>query len=220
MANALAPRREELAPTAPRSLQGATARLLRAGKQPVRAAFLARGLNALTRLAENLEEKALGDAVGAPSDYAVLLSVLGEPEAVAELQRQDPLARARLRGLHTRAHLLEAEGGSLTAEEAAKRLHLTRQAVDKRRRAGRLLGLHVGRRGYAYPAWQFGEHGVLPGLEEVLADLRDHDPWMQVGFFLNGNVRLNGKAPLAELRHGHIEAVRHAARAYGEQGAA
>lgn len=220
MAHVFATRRKQPAPTAPRSLQGATARLLRAGRQPVRAAFLARGLNALMRLAENLEEQALGNAAGAPSDYAVLLSALGEPEAVTDLQSQDPLARARLRGLHARVQLLEAEGGPLTGEEVAGLLHLTRQAVDKRRRAGRLLGLSLGRRGYVYPAWQFGRNGVLPGLEEVLVDLRAHDPWMQAGFFLNGHTRLGGKTPVAELRRGHLVAVRRAARAYGEQGAA
>jgi len=78
----------------------------------------------------------------------------------------------------------------------------------------------MGRRGYAYPSWQFGDDGVLPGLEEVLQDLGSHDSWTQVGFFLNGNVRLGDETPLAELKRGHAEAVRRAARAYGEQGAA
>jgi len=135
------------------------------------------------------------------------------------LQRDDLLARARLRGLDARARLLQAEGGPLSVDAVGRLLHITRQAVDKRRRAGRLLGLRIGRRGYAYPSWQFGEAGTLPGLEEVLLDLLNHDPWMQVGFFLNGNVRLGGESPLAELRRGHVEAVQRAARAYGEQGA-
>ncbi len=203
----------------PRSLAHATARMLQAGDQPVRAAFLARVLNALAHLAPRLEERTLGDAAGAPSDYAALLYALEAPEALDLLRQDDPLAPARARGLRARAQLLEAEGGTFTAEEVAGLLGLTRQAVDKRRRAGRLLALRVGRRGYAYPAWQFGQDGVLPGFEAVLADLRDHDPWARVGFFLNGNHYLDGASPLTELRRGNVAAVQRAARNYGEQGA-
>jgi len=220
MPHTLTVQRKKTPPAVPHSLRAATARLLEAGKRPIHAAFLARGLNALARLAENLEESALSDAAGAQSDYAVLLSALEQPDAITTLQHDDPLARARLRGLDARARLLQAEGGPLSVDEGARFLHITRQGVDKRRRAGRLLGLRIGRRGYAYPSWQFSEAGVLPGLEEVLRDLRDHDPWIQVGFLLNGNTRLGGASPLAELRRGHLEVVRRAARAYGEQGAA
>jgi hypothetical protein len=220
MPNNSSMQREEVVQAVPRSLREATARLLRAGKRPVHTAFLARGLNALARLAENLEEGALSHAAGAPSDYAVLLYALEEPNVLTVLRRENPLARARLRGLDARTRLLEAEGGPLTVDEVARLLRITRQAVDKRRRVGRLLGLRTGRRGYAYPSWQFSNEGMLSGLEEVLADLHGHDPWTQVGFFLNGNVRLGGKTPLAELRRGHVEAVRRAARVYGEQGAA
>lgn len=203
----------------PRSLVESAARVLRAADQPARAAFLARALNALARLAPRLEERALGDAAGALSDYAALLSALEQPDALGALQAEDLLATARVRGLRARAHLLAAEGGTLSVEAAANLLGVTRQAINKRRRAGRLLALSTGRHGYAYPAWQFGANSVLPGLEEVLADLHEHDPWTQAGFFLNGSLDLDGAAPLGELRRGNIAAVRRAAQRYGEQGA-
>jgi hypothetical protein len=71
-----------------------------------------------------------------------------------------------------------------------------------------------------YPVWQFSQGGTLPGLEEVLTELRGHDPWMQVIFMLSENTRLSGLAPLHELRHGHVDEVRRAARMLGEHGAA
>ena len=43
---------------------------------------------------------------------------------------------------------------------------------------------------------------------------------MRAAFFLSGDPRLNGATPLEELRRGNIEAVRRAASAYGEHGAA
>lgn len=100
-------------------------------------------------------------------------------------------------------------------------LGVTQQAVDKRRRAGKLLAVPVGR-GYRYPAWQFDERGrggVLPGLEEVLESFGVEEPWMRASFFLRRNGRLDDRRPLDVLREGEMEAVKRAARAYGEHGA-
>jgi hypothetical protein len=145
---------------------------------------------------------------------------LQSPEALAPLKTVDPLLDARLRGIAARQRLVEGHGGALTADEVAKLLNITRQAVDKRRRNGQLLAVELGRRGYYYPAWQFGESGTLPGLENVLKALTDDDPWMQLAFFIAPNPRLDGRAPYQALAGGRLEAVLIAAQAYGEQGAA
>lgn len=55
------------------------------------------------------------------------------------------------RGLRRRETLLPVEGSALSAEKAASALGIIRQGVDERRRAGRLLAVTVGRRGYLYP---------------------------------------------------------------------
>jgi hypothetical protein len=200
-------------------VDSAVARLREASRHPLRAVFLTRALNALVDLSALLPEREVGEVSQAPSDYAVLLRGLEMPEATEALQRYDPLAAARLRGLRAKERLLQAEGGTISAEEAGRRLHLTRQAVDKRRRAGRLLALSGGRRGYAYPLWQFQDHGLLPGLPEVFTDLSRHDAWMQLAFFLQENPYLDGAVPLVRLRQGDVAAVRRAAQGYGEHGA-
>jgi hypothetical protein len=102
----------------------------------------------------------------------------------------------------------------------ATHLGLTRQAVDKRRRANKLVGLAVGRHGYRYPLWQFGRSGTVRGLEDVLAVLSRHDPWSQVIFMLSPSDRLDGAIPLDTLLDGQIEEVRNAAALFGEHGAA
>jgi hypothetical protein len=150
----------------------------------------------------------------------VLLGALEQPRAIEALRKEDPFAAARLRGLRMREEMLNAEGGVLSASQMASRLHITRQAVDKRRRAGKLLAVELGRRRWLYPAWQVADGQVLPGLEEVLSDLSEHDCWIQLGFFLSGDYRLGEKTPLDALRRGRLQDVRMAARAYGEHGAA
>lgn len=186
---------------------------------PLRAAFATRALNALLRLAETLPEKDLSVAVSAQSDAGtVLLGLLARPSVAA---LNDPLFAARVRGVAARDELLAQEGGLLRGEDVAKLLHVSRQAVDRRRIQGKLLGLELGRRGFLYPAWQLGESGTLSGLERVLVSLRDKEvsPLAQVRFFLSGSSRLRGQRPLDRLREGDIDAVMRDAAAYLEHGA-
>jgi hypothetical protein len=194
-----------------------------AGSTPVRTAFAARGLRAVARLLEQADERTLADAAGAPSDYAALLQLLAQPEAISDLRQldpDDPLMPARIAGLRAREEILRAEGGTLSAEQIARLLGISRQAVDHRRRRGKLLALTLGRRGYAYPAWQVVEGRTIDGLDAVLAELHDFDPWTQAAFILSPNTWLEDETPLDELRRGHVDRVREAASVYGEQIAA
>lgn len=202
------------------TLEESARRVVVAAERPLQVAFLSRALNALAKLTPDLDDHALGEAAGAASDYATLLRALERPEVLAVLREEDPLGPARVRGLRAKMNILQAEGGTLSVQEVAGVLGVTRQAVDKRRRAGRLLGIDLGRRGYAYPAWQFGPVGVLPGLTEVLAAFVIDSPWMQASWFLSENLYLAGDRPLDVLRRGEVSKLVRAAQAFGEHGAA
>lgn len=203
------------------NFERATERLAIASRTPMQAVVVTRAMNAIAKLASASDTRTLNEAAGASSNYAVLLRILQQPEALVILADEQPHVAARLRSLLHRQALLHAEGGTLSALEIATQLGVTRQAVDRRRRTGKLIGVNIGRRGYSYPAWQLAsEHGTLPGLREVLAALSEFGPWMQVVFMLNGNDRLDGEAPLATLRHNDLDVVLQAARASGGHGAA
>ena len=141
-----------------------------------------------------------------------LLQVMAPPH--------DPLAKARLRGLVAEREILGADGGALSGAELGVALGLTRQAVDKRRKAGQLLALEVPKRGYLYPAWQVTDGGLLAGLPEVLAALPPDSSWARARFFLSGNDRCRGRRPLDLLRKGEVGPVLRAAKMFGEHGAA
>jgi hypothetical protein len=197
----------------------ATWRVVHAAKG-LKRVFVTRAINAVADLAERNPEGSLEAATAAPSDWEVLLRALSSTDVVAPSSVSDPLAGARLRGIHARRQLLQAEGGSIPASEVAKILGISRQAVDKRRQAGTLLAISVGGHGYHYPAWQFEQNGVIGGLGRILKTLTHHDEWMKLAFFVNANVRLGGASPLQFLRRGDVDSVLDAAAAYGEHGAA
>jgi hypothetical protein len=183
------------------------------------AIFQARAIRAVDHLLATLDSSALVEAASAPTDTEVLLSALQQPSVLNSLLKQDPLAEAKLRGQRMRKELLEAEGGVLGPEEVGNLLGIQRQSVDKRRKAGTLLALELGNR-FVFPAWQIEGNRTVPHLEEVLAALNNQDEWRKLSFFVNGNIRLDGKSPLEVMRTGKYEDVLKAARSLGEHGAA
>lgn len=187
---------------------------------PTRQIAATRALRAVSKAIENSPIHALAQAASAPTDIEVLIRALQQPDTIETLKSDDPLTPARLRGLRERGTLLEVEGGTLSADEVAKHLSITRQAVNKRRQQGALVGLDAGRHGYLYPAWQFVREGTIPNLEPVLEALKGHDPWMQHIFMVSGNTRLEDRTALEALRQGQRDDVLAAARALGEHGAA
>jgi len=196
-----------------------TVRLTVEREAPVMRALMMRAISAVLRF-QALSEASVVNATSAPSDLAVLVRALSSGELLDDLTSVEPLAPAFIRGIEAKRKLIEGRGGSLTAEKAAEVLGISRQAVDKRRRAGKLIGLTTGRYGYRYPVWQFTEAGVIPGLEDVLIVLASHDEWMQAAFLLGENPRLNSKTPIELLKAGELDRVLSAAEVYGQHGAA
>jgi hypothetical protein len=168
----------------------------------------------------DLSETALSDAAEASDNWHAMFRAMRNAEVLEQIQKSDPLARAFLDGLDAKAHLIEQNGGVFKTDQVAEYLGITPQAVNKRRALRQLVGLTFRKRGYVFPAWQFTERGTVPGLEQILRALADHDEWMQNVFFINTNTRLGGRRPLDLLREGEILQVLDAAREFGQHGAA
>ncbi|MBM3882244.1 MAG: hypothetical protein FJ387_21410 [Verrucomicrobia bacterium] len=156
-----------------------------------------------------------------PSTLARLVGLACEVCIGVGDSREDKRARAQVRGLGVRQQLAATEGGSLSSEEVARLLDISKTAVFKRLEAGRLLAWREERLQAArFPRWQFDEHGhVLAGLEEVLEVLnRDEslDAWGKILFFMQEKGSLGDRRPLDLLRKGKVEEVRLAAHGYAE----
>ena len=160
-------------PGRPRGTGGGTPR--RSSAQPDVRAILAERISEWSQqLTATLPLELAAEALSRASTREALVHVLSQVaslETEPELQRKRREAQERF--LVWREQMTELAGGLLSTEDVAERLSLTRQAVDKRRRLGRLLALQSPS-GFRFPACQFTRTGVVPHLEEVLAALGEH----------------------------------------------
>jgi hypothetical protein len=127
---------------------------------------------------------------------------LSDGEAIGPaISLLDPLAPLIARNARHRLELLERCGATLTAEQAGKLIGISRQAIDKRRRSGTLIGLRQGG-SWHYPGCQFDEqrHEVIAGLPRLLEAMPKSSPWVVLDFLLAPDQTLNGRTPLEVLR--------------------
>jgi hypothetical protein len=188
----------------------------KAPADPVRAALQTRLQRIVDQLVVGLSDEDAGRAVTAESDLGALQTSLQhaalKPEPV-----DAAVVAAYANGRLARQNLLDAEGGAVSGEEIGRELGgITRQAVDKRRHAGRLLALRE-RSDWLYPRWQVANGAMLSGFELVLRELTagGHGPWDAMMFFLETDTARSGETPLEALRAGRVEAALAAARNYG-----
>jgi hypothetical protein len=89
---------------------------------------------------------------------------------------EDKLANALARGLAARKKMVVDEGGSMSAEEAARQLGISKRAILRRYQKGQLIAWREERlKAVRFPVWQFKEHQVLNGIRETLAVLNAGD---------------------------------------------
>jgi len=194
-----------------------------------RVAIMTRALRAFDEMVSSMNARAMEQALDERSDMATVMHVLmkytardirlgkKEPQNGREKKAEETLAL--LRGVKSARKMLNEKGKALATSEAAELLQVSRQAVNKARNKGHLLGVRIGNR-FLFPAWQFtGTGNVLPGLVEVLQALGDIDPWMKLRFFLRGNKRLKGATALDYLLKGRKQEVLDAARLEAGHGA-
>jgi len=135
-------------------------------------------------------------------------------------QSDNRLAAALARGAVARRKLAGDEGGSISAEQAAQALGISKQATLKRHRDGQLIAWRDERRNAVrFPVWQFRDQKVLQGIEDTLQILSAGnrlDDFGRISFFLSHHGLLGGKRPLDCLRQGEVTKVLQAASGYVE----
>ncbi|HWM94569.1 MAG TPA: helix-turn-helix domain-containing protein [Thermoanaerobaculia bacterium] len=131
------------------------------------------------------------------------LAAVDEPLDTAKAA--ESLAWAEMEAQATREAILRE---CIGVADAARLIGRSRQALERLRRAGRLLALRVGAQ-WRYPRWQFDSDspgGVVPGLDDVLHELA-LSPVGAAYWLLQPSERLGGHPPVELLRRRRPEPV-------------
>lgn len=186
--------------------------------EPMRRAFSRRMHDVVEHLAQTADaatmEEVLGmaDAVGG---LGVAMQRMATSEAAAV---RDPLTPARVRGFAARERLIDRAGGLLRLGEAAERLGVTTQAVTGRRSRETILAVPMPNGEWVYPACQFTDHGIVPGIDAFTRAFRDADSWTRLAVLVAPAGRYGGKSALDLLKAGRESDAISIAASYGEQG--
>lgn len=186
--------------------------------EPMRQAFSRRLHEVVDHLAQAADDATIEEVLGmadAFSGLGVAMQRMATSEAAAI---RDPLAPARVRGIAARERLIDRAGGMLRLNEAATRLGVTTQAINGRRSRKTILAVPMPNGEWVYPACQFVEHGLVPGISAFVRAFQDADPWTRLAVLLAPSSRYGGKSALELLKAGEEAAALSIAATYGEPG--
>ena len=128
------------------------------------------------------------------------------------------LFAARLRGLDRMAALRKAAEPVLETGQVCALLGVSRETIRKKVDRKQLLTLPKGG-GRVFPALQFKDGDVVPGLGAVLAALDTDSPFVALSFLLSHNPAFGGKSAGELLQTGDFEPVLAEARVFLSHGA-
>ena len=186
--------------------------------EPMRQAFSRRMHEVVDRLAQAADPATVEEVLGMADAFSGLGVAMQRMATSEAASARDPLAPARVRGIAARERLIERSGGLLRLAEAAERLGVTTQAVNGRRSRETILAVSMPNGEWVYPACQFAEYGLLPGIDGFVRAFRDADPWTRLAVLLAPSGRYGGKSALELLKEGKETEARSIAATYGEQG--
>lgn len=132
----------------------------------------------------------------------------------------DPLAEARARGQRFKPLIIARAGGLWTTGQVAAHLGMDEGEVEAMAREGSLLRIDDGEY-QGYPACQFAEAGIIPGLPEVLRAIDSPSGWTRIGVLFSQTLwsgNTTDETVLEAVRRGNMFEALHAARNWDQPG--
>jgi hypothetical protein len=164
---------------------------------PAVAALLSRLSRALTRVAgDDLVHRALER----PSDMGAVIDLLRSALPLLSAERElDTELGTQIAALEAEDDLIQRAGGLKDAKWVAEYLGISPKSVAAKARRNELLAITRGDRNL-YPAFQFQDGQVVPGLREILQTLPLANGWSRLVFLLTPDPGLDDRTPLDAIR--------------------
>jgi hypothetical protein len=183
--------------------------------------MLNRGTRTLKAVLAKAGVRGLGPLQDATNEVGYLMAAVRlaiESSGASADAAEKRLHEARLRGLARAAALRKAAEPVLETGEVCALLGVSRETIRKKVDRKQMLALPKGG-DRVFPAFQFKEGEVVPGLAEVLAALDTDSPFVALSFLLSKSPEFGGKSALELLRAGKLEPVLVEARGFLDHGA-
>jgi len=124
---------------------------------------------------------------------------------------------ARLRGLTRMAELRKAAEPCLESGQVCDLLGVTRETIRKKVDRKQLLALPKGG-DRVFPAFQFKDGNIVPGLGETLEALNTDSAFVALSFLLSKSPDFGNQTAIEALQSGNVERVVDEARAFLKDG--
>ena len=126
----------------------------------------------------------LQHAVRASTAAGTIVEVLNASPDVG-LRKETAMTRALARGAVAKQEMIQEAGGCFSSGEVAKLLGITQSGVNLRRSRNNILAVPLSGGEWGFPARQFQEGELRPGLAEVLRAASEKNPWWLLSILLD-----------------------------------
>jgi hypothetical protein len=186
---------------------------------PAVAALITRFGRALSRVAITAGEDLIHKALERSTDIGALVELLRSSVPLLSAEQEiDPRLAKNIASLEAEEELLGRAGGLRDAKWVAEYLSINPKSVAAKARRNELLAIPRGDRNL-YPAFQFRDGQVVPGVREILEVLPLTNGWSRLSYLLTPDPGLDDRTPIEAFRT-EPEATLALARGADTQGAA
>jgi hypothetical protein len=175
---------------------------------------LDRGTKTLRKVLSMAGSRSIGSLQTTTNEVGYLMAAARLAiEAFGADPKEKHLHAARLRGLDRMVALRKAAEPVLETGQVCALLGVSRETIRKKVDRRQLLAIPKGG-DRVFPAFQFQEGDVLPGIPEVLAALDTDSPFVVLSFLLSRSQEFSGKSACELLQAGEVEKVAAEARGF------
>lgn len=155
------------------------------GRQELEEALLRRVEGSLRASLRRMTPSELMRAVEAPSPAATVAQIISAAPDVG-IPDESAWTRALARGAARKQEMIQRAGGVLSSSEVAELLGISVSAVNQRKNRHRsILAMPLSGGEWGFPARQFVDGGVRPGVAEVVKAAGEMNPWVLLSILLD-----------------------------------